>query len=366
METLELEPPPTIDPAQPANHNPAAGLDAIRRSKFNIPGDRVFKATADLPDNQRNTIRAMHAYAVENDLSVAEQAKLLNLSEATVSLVYNGKYNAGYDNVVKVYADFLDLQDKRRDLRRLPFIETAMSKKIWQVCDSAREFQKVAFLFSDSQVGKTTSVKEYARKNPGSTVYIEVPTGGGLQCFLVKLAEVLKIGTTARIVDLRRRIMDSFDARMLLIVDESHRAIPAPGNGVRRTALETIEFVRELFNERECGVVFIATNVFRDAMEEGAVQLILKQTRRRRLCSMQLPADPTRADLNTFAAAYGLGTSESTAREIETVRIANDGLGMWLTLLRMASKLATVQKKKMDWNHVIQADAGLKAMEQVK
>lgn len=335
--------------------------------KFNIPGDVVFRATAELPDNQRSAIRGLHAWAVENDISIAEQAKTLGVSEATISLVYRGKYEAKLDNICDTYAKFLDLQAKRRESRRLPFIQTALSDRIWKVCDTAREFQKIAFIFSDSQVGKSEALKEYQRlNNHGSTVYVEMPTGGGEGNFMAKLAKIFKIGETSRMADLRRRIMDMFDDRMLLIVDEAHKAIPAPGNNVSRRSLNSIEFVREIFNERQCGVIFCATNVFRDAMEDGSVQRILKQTRRRRLCSIQLPPTPTRNDLNTFAAAYGLPPSSGKAREIEDQMVDREGLGMWLTVLRMAAKLSGERKQKMDWNHVVAADAGLKSLENYK
>ena len=338
---------------------------AAMHRKFNIPGDTVFKSTADLPDNQRNAIRGMHALATENDWSISEQAKLLDLSEAAISLVYRGKYEAKLDNIVKKFDDYLRLESRRRDSRRLPFIETNLSQRIFKVCDTAREFQKVGFIFGDMQIGKSAALKEYQRQNNhGSTIYIELPTGGCLMNFICKLAETLKIGSTTRMVDLRRRILESFDDRMLLVVDEAHRAIP--GEGVSRRALDTIDFIREIFNERECGVVLCATNVFRDAMEEGAVKLILKQMRRRRLCSMQLPNKPTRDDLITFAKAYDLPASSGQAREIEDRMIDEEGLGMWLTLLRMASKCAAERKQKMEWNHVILADAGLKALEGTK
>lgn len=348
-------------------HNPetlatVSNAVAAMHRKFNIPGDVVFKATADLDDEARNSIRGMHAYAADNDLSLAELEKLLKISDTTIGLVFRGKYEAKLDNVVKTFSDFLKLHEERKSSRRLPFIETSLSDRIWQVCDRAREFQRIAFLFSDAQIGKTEALQEYQRRNNhGSTIYVEVPTGGTLTIFCHKLAERLKIGTTQRFLDLRRRILESFDDRMLLIVDEAHRAIPSPTVSMR--SLDTIEFIREIFNERKCGVVFCATNVFRDAMEQGAVQLILKQTRRRRLCSMPLPTEPSPADLNTFSAAYGLPPASGRAKELQDRVIENEALGMWLLILRIANKLASSRKKNLTWEHVIHAEAGLKAME---
>lgn len=331
--------------------------------KFNIPGDVVFKATAELDDYSRNAIRGLHAYAAENDVSCAELARDLKISDTSISLVFRGKYPAKLDGVVKIFADFLKLYHERKDSKRLPFIKTTLSERIWNVCDRAREFQRIGFIFSDSQIGKSAALKEYQRlNNHGSTIYVEVPTGGSLMYFLGKLCEALKIGETIKTSDQRRRILESIDHRMLLIVDEAHRAIP--GDGVTKNAINTIDFVREIFNEKGCGVVLCATNVFRRAMEDGAVKLILKQSRRRRLCAMQLPNSPSVEDLDTFAAAYGLPPARGHALEIQTRMIETEALGMWLLVFRMAAKLvATNKDKKMTWNHVIEADAGLSAME---
>lgn len=355
-----------------ANTNTETGLAVAEASnavsgmhrKFNIPGDVVFKATTDLDDHARNAIRGMHGYAAMADMSIGELAVQLKLSPATISLVFRGKYDAKLDNVVKVFADFLKLHSERQQSRRLPFIKTGLSNQIWNVCDRAREFQRWAFLFSSSQIGKSEALMEYQRlNNHGSTIYVEMPTGGSLMYFLAKLCAKLDIGETIKMADQRRRIIDAFDDRMLLIVDEAHRAIPDLGI-VPKSAVNTIDFIKEISNEKKCGVVICATDVFRNAMEDGAVKLVLKQIRRRRLCSMQLPTEPSREDLNTFAAAYGLAPATGHAREIEQRMIEAEALGMWLLLLRMAAKLAANRKdKRMTWNHVIESDAGLKAME---
>ena len=48
---------------------------------------------------------------------------------------------------------------------------------------------------------------------------------------------------------------------------------------------------------------------------------------------------------------------------VQTEVIANEALGMWLTLLRMASKIAAVNEEKLDWEHVLDARAALSKLE---
>lgn len=328
-----------------------------------VPGDVVNKATADLPDNQRSAIRRLHAHYIENELSLDETGKLIGYTNGTVvSLVFRGKYEAGLAPVVKAIEDFFELFDKRNQGRKLEFIETDLTRKIWKVCDAAVEFQRIAFVFGDMQIGKTEALKAYQiAHNHGSTIYVAVPTGGALLNFLHLLARKLRISENLSITKLRERIIGAFDDRMLLIVDECHRCVREEG---RSTApIQTIEFIREIFDEKACGVVLCATNVFRDAMDRGPVEKILRQTKRRRLCALQLPNVPSREDLNRFAAGHGLPASTGAARALEQQMVEAEALGMWLTLLRMGAKIAAQRKARLTWEHVLTANAGLKSLE---
>jgi len=294
-------------------------------------------------------------------LTTRELGALIRVSGVTISQVFNGKYGAKLDAVVKEIDSFFALEDSRSEGRKLPFIETDLTKRIWQVCNAAREFQKFAFIFGDSHIGKSTSLESFRdAHNHGSTIYAYIPTGATFTNFLYILAKPLRIPLNIPVSRLRERIIDSFDDRMLLLVDEIHNVI-RPTSSMR--SLDCIEFVREIFNTKKCGVVASGTNVFRDAMEKGDLYKILGQTKRRRLCTLQLPNKPTQKDLNTFAAFYGLPPSTGAARDLEKKIVEDEALGMWLTLLRSASKIAFQRKETMSWEHVHFADAGMKALE---
>jgi hypothetical protein len=349
----------TTEPESPDRSN---ALDAMHNGKFKIPGDTVNKATADLPDAHRSAIRRFHGFYIENDLSLDETAKLIGYTGGALSLLFRGRYQSKIDDIANEIISFFDLQDKRSQARKLNFIPTELTRRIWNVCTAALEFQRIAFIFGDQQIGKSEALIAFRdAHNHGNTIYIAMPTGGALIHFLTKLAEQLKISPHLGLAVLRRRIINSFDDRMLLIVDEAHQAIPE--NGRSAYPLQTIEFIRELFNEKHCGVVFAATNVFRDAMEKGDLEKVLRQTLRRRLCYLQLPSSPTQKDLNTFAAAYGLPPSDGAYRALEKQMVEDEALGMWLTLLRMGAKLAAQAKKTMTWAHVQSARAGLRQLE---
>jgi DNA transposition AAA+ family ATPase len=336
-------------------------MEAMRERKFRVAGDVVNKATADLPDDQRSAIRRLHAHAAENDLTLSELGKLVRYDETTLHRVFHGKYEGNLPNVVTEITGFFQLYDERSKGRKLAFIETDLARKIWKLCGAALEYQRIGFIFGDTQIGKTEALKKYqADHNHGSTIYVSVPTGGSMSLFLAALARALRISPQQKEKELIRRIFEAFDDRMLLIVDEAHQCLYSKGEA---RGARTMEFVRELFDARKCGVVICGTNVFRDEMDSGRFAGVLKQMKRRRLVALQLPGSPTAGDLNTIAAAYGLPVAAGESLTLQTEAIREEGLGFWLTLLRMGAKVATQNKTRMGWQHVIRAHAGSKMLE---
>jgi len=321
----------------------------------------VNKATADLPEDQRSAIRWLHNHAWEQSLSQEATAKLIGYSGAAVSQLFSGKYST-LEPIVASIESYRKLWTDRQAGKGIPFIETSMSKQIWNVCHGARKFQRVGLIYGISQIGKTAALKEYEKAfNHGSTIRVEVPTGGSLGSFLIALGCRLRLSPSLSDRDLKRRIIEAFDDKMVLIVDEAHRAISPT---VTRGGILTLEFIRELFDTAQCGLVICATNVFRRALEEaGPAHELLKQTHRRRFCQLQLPDQPKRKDIDAISAAFGLEPSAGEARVLEERIIAEDALGMWIMLLRMASEMAAKNKQPLSWKHVQRAHLGRLRME---
>ena len=342
-------------------------LAAMHNGQLRIPGDVVNRATEHLPDNQRSAIRRLHAFYTDEALSLGELSTRTKIDAAVLSQVFRGKYTAKVDNTVAAIERFFKIEEMRSQVQKVPFIPTSLTRKIWNVCDLAVKFQRIGFIFSESQIGKSAALKSYtAEHNHGSTIYVSVPTGGTLLNFQAALAKALRISPHQRQAELRERIKAAFDDRMLLIVDEAHQCIPSRQSTSYRS-LQTLEFVREIGDSRGCGMVLCATNVFPKAMKEDAgVGKILEQIKRRRFAMLNLPPEPTQADLNTFAAHYGLEPSEGESRLIEKQVINEEGLGMWLTYLRMANELAANGKTRLLWAHVLSAHANLEKLEHGK
>lgn len=257
--------------------------------------------------------------------------------------------------------------------RASTFIETSLTRDVWRVCSKALKRQKLTFVFGPSQVGKTTALAEYAkRNNHGETVFIRLSAGGSLVELMKELAFRLGISVQCKAVDLRRRIMESFDERTLLVVDECHQALS--GRSADR-GVASLEFLREIWDRRRCGVVMCGTDVFRDGLRTHP---ILKQLWLRGYRPLQLPSTPTQSQLAEFARAFGLEPAQdkNMAVEISSIDDAGEkqvkrvtrnplklegdvvtkfGLGRWVGILEDAADMAKENGTRMTWGRVIVA-----------
>jgi len=365
-----------------ANNTNAGAISYVGR--FIIPGDKVNRATVDLPDDQREAIRWAAGYCRAKNIHHAEFAALLKKPDGTPyskDSVYHmftgGRTESALEPMVEAIQRLRRIEEERAEQTRASFVETRLAKRIFQLCRRAFLRQKMVFLFGDSQIGKTTALEEYARRhNHGETKYVRMSTGGTLCDFLRELADVLGIPSGNSIQDLKRRILQSFDSRMLLIVDECEECLRESRYGVR--GLDTLNFIREIHDKRKCGVVLAGANIFRQRLYYGAHSLSMRRLVLRGMPPLQLPKVPGQADLATFATHFGLPPAPDEVRGIRVAVVDDDGherreeiqknplelqnkivrehgLGRWLMILQEASDIAKEKRRTITWGFVIHA-----------
>ncbi len=316
-----------------------------------IPADFVFKANAHLPEHQRDAVLKLHSVYFERDLSMADVGKLVDLSPASISLLFNGKFNGNLENAIESINGYFALEVRRKTAAELPFVETSQTAKIFRACKLALSWESWNFVFGDGQKGKSEALKEAARRHPENYIYVEMPAGAALSCFLSKIAKALRMPMISPLFAMRQRVIDYFcvrsetpNGRLLLMVDECHRCMP---EGVlTKAGKNSLDFVKELANESKCGVVACATNTF-------GTDKFFEQFFRRGLLPPFIIGDPNRTDLDKFAKAVGLPPSSGQARQLEEKLIQKDALGKWIKMLKMGAQAAANQNQPLTWSHVL-------------
>ena len=351
--------PQSIDPGAP---NPRSAEALADRSLNRIPGYRVFEATKNLPEEQMLAIRWLHAHYYDSGKSLAEIGALIGYDGGNVSKIFHAKYAGDLDAVVAAIARYRKLVEERASINRAPYIETRLYRDIEECCQAALTYQKIVYIYGESQVGKTAALKHYEDKhNHGETIYVEMPPGGGLGAFCQALALRLRMSTDGNTTLLQGNILRSITSRNLLIIDEAARVFQTRVYG--KQMLRTLDYIRALHDNTGCAIVLCGTNIFREQMQDRAMEKFLRQFNRRCLLRRQLPDVPSRADLNAFARHYGLDPAGGDALALQKQVVTEHGLGVWLTTLTAAARNATRQKKDMTWDHVIKAHAFFQSLE---
>jgi DNA transposition AAA+ family ATPase len=373
----------TMETVLPAEPEQAPKELAPRKGhrRWVIAMDVVTRVTAPLDEDQRESLRWLASYGASLDLTTKELAERLlkpdgtPYSSASVYAALTGRRNeagASIENMVDAVERLKRRASETRSRTSTKFIETPLTRTIFRVCRTAFTKKRLAVVFGDSQTGKTTAINEYAdRHNHGETHLIRMPIGGRIADLRMDMARHLHISEGLKPANISRRIMDCFDEKTLLIVDEAHQAC----GRTRSEATNPLEFIRDIYDRRGCGVVLVGTKLLRTGLQEDR---ILAQLWRRRSTGLvvKLPDVPPPADLAAFASAFGLDpapdrdvriqytepadggepvtrTYTSNPARLQATVVADQGLGSWIKLLEDAKRSAEEDGKPITWGRVI-------------
>lgn len=309
---------------------------------------------------QLNKITWLLNVAREERLPLSKLAKRIGYdSDSTLSRVFRANYGAQLDKFLERVDEFRKVYEQRMGISSVRFIETSLTKKIFNVCDLARAYQTIFTIYGDSQTGKSWALQEYRRlNNHGRTIYVQMPPGGNFFKFLQEFCRALGVSFKGNSSLLESRIQAELKKipDVLVIIDEIHQTCLID----HAIKLQTIEYIRlEIYEKIHCGIVLCGTNTFRDEMEQGEHAAVLEQTRRRSMAPLQLPALLPREDMDALAAPFGLPEATDSTHDLRTGLIQRHGLRTYTTLLRGAAKLAFNKGVATTWAHFVSAHDAL-------
>ncbi len=373
-DTQIITPPPAEKPAGPIEN-------AVPRNRFRIPGDQVRAAIQDLSREQQATVWWFYQFCHRSILRREDFGRLLKKNDGTwysdssiIHLLTGGRIRRGENiqPILEAIEKFRYVEELRAGQVNSGFIETRLFREIERRCRKALKRQRILFIYGDSQIGKSASLREYQRRNNhGQTIYIECPCTGSLGGLLRQFADAFNIPSVLNQGQLQDRVAGCIDSNMLIIIDEFHNALK--GRGIATTA-----FVREIWNRSRCGMILSMTNEGRDSFLMGSQSKTLQQLWRRRITPLQLPGMPPDDDLELFAGAYGLppadadpvtisvtstdqqgrhvkATHTEKPIDLQTRIVGSEGLGVWIGILQDAADMAQEQRKPITWGAVIKA-----------
>lgn len=299
----------------------------------------------------------LYSYAVENKLNEAAlAAKMGAYDKNTLYQLFRGLYgvykdgkSSSWANVVKAIKAFKAVEIEEQNKKHIGIVETEVKQVVFRACDAALGDGMPAFIYGNSQIGKTTALLEYQRlHNHGRTVYMRMGSGWTRARFVRELARHFNNGVKAtKCWALEDAIFGSLNRYNLLIIDEFHLALETTSEA---SAKAIMEFVREIYDRTGCGLVMSATKVGLEGLESGKNKLLFDQLRRRGVVKVVLPDVPPVRDINTIARSFDLQLPNGDDLRACKNLIATRGLGVFLKYLQKAYAVTKKRKVELTWD----------------
>ena len=246
--------------------------------------------------------------------SFDQTGALVEYSGATISRLFAGKYEGALDKVVAQIDGYLELEAERAKMRSDRFIENSIWMRINNLCTFALTRNAATRLVGPTQIGKTYCLKEYMRRSSRQVCYVRIPAAPTLKLAVAAFAEAVGVGSSLRVDDARARVARAIGRNTLLIVDELHELVMSAGKG---TAMKVIEWIREIKDNSNCGLVLCGTrsledDLINDPRMKGWLVQLDQRCQRVVMLPNRIPMD----DIMLAAGAYGITGSTACVESL--------------------------------------------------
>lgn len=137
-------------------------------------------------------VRSIEAWFKEHEQSRSWLAKKLRVSSGTVSQVLNQKYPSAPTSHLDAMLAVLQVESERLGDGTPGYVDTTVHKMATVVCDRTRKQASFGVLVGSVGVGKTRTLKEYAKRHP-QTLVVEANPGMTPGSLLIELLTQLNV-----------------------------------------------------------------------------------------------------------------------------------------------------------------------------
>lgn len=162
----------------------------------------------------------------ERSLSQNALAKGLGISSAMLSQYLSGQYPGNTESLETKLEQWLTKEDEKRNKRPktiIPFVETSISKKIFEIARLCHIDDEIGVIYGDAGIGKTQAVQEYAKRN-SDVILIEADLGYTAKVLFSELHQRLGFsghGTLHNMFEDCRKQLNN--TGRLIIIDEAEQ-----------------------------------------------------------------------------------------------------------------------------------------------
>jgi DNA transposition AAA+ family ATPase len=328
----------------------------------NLVGDFEGVMAANYDAKTADVLRFWFFTAREQGWNLTRLAKTTGVSTTTLYRLFRGEYAADAGNAA---ARLIMARETFRDSAENPdFIDTSLAKRLFTVFDKTRALRNVSIVWGKMGIGKSVCIGEYARRNPGRTSVVRFPAGSTFAYFVQEVGRAVGVAKLQASSQLRERITHILGmGQRLLIVDELHQAFLTTRTDC---AVRCCEFLREVSDVSQCGLVLVGTELLEESIFRGPHKDSLRQFVDRGTVQVSLPALATQKDIQQFLQAYGLdfpnASKEPAAHAILEDLIKSAGLRKLTLHLRDGAAYASRRGESNEWKHFTAAFQAIQSL----
>lgn len=309
--------------------------------------------------DQRDILLWFAGHLGQDSISLAKAGELIGRSGTVVQRVLRGSYQADPTGIIADIARYKAVYDARQTIgNACPYVHTAMAKRIWEAADYALHRKQIVNLIGKTQRGKTTAIKEYARTHGVMVLYVRCPVAPTPIRLAKRIAAQLGLRSRGSMDICMDYIIRNITPQHLIVIDEIHQIVLQE----RGTGIRSVEALREIADEGECGMILIGTNVWCDALNRdiswrGVLDQIVKRGMTVALKD-QLPISDLRLIWQQYHLPDPIGDTLATIKQLA----AEHGLGRYTKLLSIGYTIASKAGQPYDWEHWLKAVSVLDAL----
>lgn len=319
-------------------------------SRINVPLN--MENWRNLDEDTQEVLTWFHQYLLDNGLNWDDATEAIGYDRSTVFRVLKGSYEGSYANVVKAIKSFQRIAEQRGAIQQATVVRNGIVELICAGLDYAVANNSITTIIGESRMGKTQAALYWRdQNNHGRSVYVAAPPYGGNKMFLRRLAEAVGVNRSQSNAQMFEATARAFNRNRILLVDEAHRLVPMD----RRTASVALEMIRDIHDETGCAVALIATQRFEDELKRSGY--MYEQLLGRIGMPVRLSRTIEKKDFLPIVRQYVANPSSDLVAQLYQIANTHGRLGILVQTLKVASKIASKQKEKLEECHVVKAIA---------
>ncbi|MBI3985403.1 MAG: ATP-binding protein [Lentisphaerae bacterium] len=310
-----------------------------------------------LPEEVQQTMLWFHQHLLDRRMNWVDAEEASGFDRSTIFRALKGTYEGSWKNICAAIRSYQRLDEERGSIQQNAFVENSISRLVWGALDYACANNSMTTIIGGSRQGKTISLLAWrAEHNHGRSVYVPVPAYGGTRLFVRRIAETVGVNRNQGIVLIMEALTRSFNKNRILIIDEAHRLLPGSGRGNP----VSLEVVRDLHDQTGCAVALVATQRFDDELRKSLYQY--EQVLGRIGMPVRLPRTIRTADILPIIEQYLKNPSDQVIESCYQIANEMGRLGILVETWKMASRIASKAREKLNESHFEKAMAIRKKM----